>query len=127
MPEKEQDTTVQVSYEVWAALDRRKDRNETMDDVIRKLINNSPVPMGAMKGEFPEPFLDDVVPLADDETPEKKCSHYDSVSNEQCENEPTHKQDYRYDEDEDWSTWYYCDEHRPDTVAELANKRESDA
>jgi len=109
-------TTVQITTEVWGALDKRKGRNESFDDVIRKLIDQTPAGMGAIKTAEPEyePRFADPIPL--DETDET-CGKYDTVTGETCGERAAYKQPYVLgdgDPEEDAEdAFHLCEEHAP--------------
>jgi len=107
-------TTVQITTEVWAALDRRKGRNESFDDVIRKLIDQTPASMGAIKPVEPEhePRFADPVPVEDtDET----CVDYDVITGETCGEPADYKHPYVIGdgnpEENPEDELYLCEEH----------------
>lgn len=107
-------TTIEVSYDVWSALDKRKEKGGTFDSVIRRLINNSPVPMGNLKETDTPVERVDIQELETDEDAE--CHHYDVVSGERCGNTAAYVETIQYG-DGDPSEMYLCDEHAPDDVA----------
>jgi len=74
-------TTIEVSDDTWTQLDRRKQRGESFDDVIQKLLDVSPVEMG--DGPLPDVEYLDHEPAPDG----KQCENHDPVTAEQCENE----------------------------------------
>jgi len=75
----EDTTTIQISTETWADLDRRKGRGESFDDVIQKLLEASPVTFG--DGPLPDVEYVDHEPATDGE----QCVHHDAVTGEQCD------------------------------------------
>jgi predicted CopG family antitoxin len=106
-------TTIQVSYEVAAALDRRKSGDDTYDSVIRKLINNSPVSMGKLRE------ADQPIEVVGNERLENApggatCTHYDVVTGETCGEPAKWLQTIKYGDGEP-SELYLCDEHGPET------------
>ena len=107
-------TTIEVKTDVWAALDRRKNRGESFNDVVERLINASPAGVGELEGPHPDIETQDLEELSQGEVPNKGCAHFDVVSGEECTNDPEYKQKYRYSENEDWSHFYYCEEHAPE-------------
>jgi hypothetical protein len=114
MSDEQDTTTVEVKIDTWAALDRRKERGDTFDDVIRRLIDATPVGMGQLK-EVDQPLeYGDVQPLDADDDPEKSCAEYDIISGEACDKDVEYKQAWRYEDEEEWSWFYYCPEHTPE-------------
>ena len=104
-------TTIQTSVEVREALHKRKCADESLDDVIRKLINQTPAPMGAIKE--PEQPLEVVENEKLDDVPGgATCSHYDVVTGETCGCPAEWLQTVQYGESEP-SELYLCDEHGP--------------
>ncbi len=104
-------TTLQVTYDVWGALDRRKQDGETFDDVIRRLINQSPAGMGELKqGPTPDIEYGETVAVSDEDG---ACAHFDPIDG-QCEQPVAYKQQYRLEADSEWRTWCWCKEHAPD-------------
>lgn len=106
-------TTIQVTHEVAGALDRRKSGDaDTYDGVIRKFINNSPVPMGQLK-EAEQPI--EVVENEQLENPPggATCSHYDVIDGETCGQPAKWLQTVQYG-DSDPSELYLCETHGPD-------------
>jgi len=101
-------TTVEVTHEIWAALDKRKSRGDSFNDVIKKLINESPAPVGAIEED---PGLETVDITEVEDVPEdEECTHYDIITGETCGDDPTHRQTFRY-EDGDPQELYLCEEH----------------
>ena len=102
-------TTVQVTYEVSEALHKRKSGDDTLDDVIRKLINQTPAPMGAIKD------AEQPIEIVNNEQLESvpggaTCSHYDVVTGETCGSPAAWLQTLQYG-DSDPTELYFCDEH----------------
>lgn len=105
-------TTIQVSYAVAEALDKRKSGGDTYDGVIRRLINHSPVPMGQLReAEQPIEVVDNE--RLEDAPGGATCSHYDVISGETCGRPAGWLQTLRYGES-DPSELYLCSEHGPD-------------
>jgi len=108
-------TTIEVSTEVWAALDRRKERGGSFDDVVRRLIEATGVGVGDLAGPHPELEYGDVeeIPPGEDAG---QCATHDVITGGGCGNAPTVKQPYRFKDSgsDEWDVFYYCDEHRPD-------------
>jgi hypothetical protein len=102
-------TTVEVTHEIWAALDKRKERGESFNDVIHRLIDNTPAPVGAIK--------EDAAIQADDfeRAPDANegCYYFNAVSGEQCGEPAEWKQRVYYGEDDDGDEMYFCDDHGP--------------
>jgi len=120
MPEEPETTTVEVKMNTWAALDKLKERGDSFNDVIQRLLDNAAVDVNTLDGAQFEPIYDDVEPIPDGAAVTEGCAQVDPITGDPCDNDPTHKQDYRFESEDEWSTFYYCDEHRPDTVAEIA-------
>lgn len=107
-------TTIQITNEIWAALDRRKERGESFDDVIRRLIEATGVGVGAIKE--PQPGEPEIIggPVEDADADED-CMHYDVIDGETCGDGAVAKQEMRYGEgDDNPTTFYYCEEHAPE-------------
>jgi len=98
-------TTVEVTFEVWEALDKRKERGESFNDVITRLINATGIEVGAIKEDAaleasePEPV----------DTGEE-CCHYDTISGEICDDPAEYVQEVRYDGGEP-DELYLCEDH----------------
>lgn len=122
MSEQTGKTTVEVTYDVWAALDKRKDRGDSFNDVIKRLIDNSAVEMGQLKGVDQEIETKDVVEISAENAKDHSCAHADPVTGEMCDETPSYEQEYRHAGAEEWSTFYYCEEHKPDERPEVANE-----
>lgn len=106
-------TTIEIKTDLWAALDRRKERGESFDDVIRRLIEATPAGVGALEGphfdaEFEDPQLIDA-----GSNPDKGCAHYDVIAGQECGEPVEYKQRWRYEDKDEWKTFYYCEEHAP--------------
>lgn len=116
MPESDGTTTIEVKHETWAALDRRKDRGDSFDDVIQKLINTTPAKMGSLQvGEIDvENGCIEELTVQEREEVESGCSHYDVVTGDSCNKQIEFRQSYRYPEEDEWSYFYYCEEHAPE-------------
>lgn len=104
-------TTIQVTREVSEALHKRKSGSDTLDDVIRKLINCSPVPMGKLRD------AEQPIEVVDNEQLENPpggatCSHYDVVTGRTCGKTAEWLQTVQYGDSEP-SELYLCAEHGP--------------
>lgn len=110
----EETTTVQVTYETWAAMDKRKDAEETFDDFIQRLIDNTSMPMGALDNvaDTPTAITGEVSKIETSEV-DRGCAHFDAIEG-MCENEVAYKQEYRMQNTEAWDAWYWCEEHAPE-------------
>lgn len=115
MPEQEGTTTVEVKYDTWAALDRRKERGDSFDDVIRKLINASAVGVGEMNVGDQGIEASDVEKLSTEQLDglDEGCDHGDSITGEICGDDVEYRQRYRYNGEDEWSEFYYCEQHAP--------------
>lgn len=115
MPDEPQTTTVEIKTETWAALDRRKGRGDSFDEVIQRLIDATPVGFGELEGVDQPIEYGGIEELTADEIEETEegCAHYDMISGEQCGGEVNFRQQWRYEGEEEWSHFYYCSEHVP--------------
>ena len=111
----EQKTTIQVYTDTWAALDKRKGSDETFDQYIRRLINNTAMPIGTLEdvGEAPTVETGDVERV-DDVPVDKSCSEYDSIDGMCANDDLVVRQEWRFPNEDEWSYWYYCEEHAPE-------------
>jgi len=116
-------TTIEVSTEVWAALDRRKERGESFDDVVRNLIEATGTGIGELAGSYPELEYGEVEPIEGDVWG-KSCAHFDVIESETCGNKPTVKRPWNYEDEDEWDVFYFCDEHRPDEREEMVSDGE---
>lgn len=122
MSDEPRTTTVEVKMDTWAALDKRKERGDSFDDVIRKLIDSTPVGFGQLQ-EVDQPVETrnvEELTVAEREEVDEQCSHYDIITGETCDNQVEFCQEYRYGSDGEWSEMYYCSEHAPDPMPEKA-------
>jgi len=102
-------TTVEVTHKVWAALDKRKERGESFNDVITRLIDNTAAPVGAIKTDA-NIHADEFKPATDTD---ESCVYFDTIAGETCGNDAEWKQRAYYGEDDDGEVLYYCDDHGP--------------
>jgi len=120
MAEKTETTTIEVKTDVWAALDRRKGEGETFSQVVRRLINATPVGVGELQVDNPPEIEHGTVEELTEEQKtggiEKNCAHYDVIDGEDCPNELQYRQQWRYadSEDSEWRWWYWCEDHKPE-------------
>jgi len=117
MSDKPDKTTIEVTRAVWAALDKRKDEGESFNDLIIRLINQTPVKFGDLEvGDIPDIDLRDPKPLKNGGDINKEtCDGFDPVEGP-CDETPKYRQEYRFTEDGDWGVWYWCEEHAPEEV-----------
>lgn len=106
-------TTIQVTHEIWAALDRRKKRGESFDDVIRRLINATPVKVGDLEASVQDAIPEFETREVEDYDGDETCVNGDPIEGDVCGNPAVAKQDWRYPDDDEWSTWYYCEDCDP--------------
>lgn len=106
-------TTIEITNDVWTALDYRKDRGDSFNDVIIRLINNTTVPMGSIKEASPdeEPEWGEITHLGP--MPGELCAHYDIISGESCDVVPEYGQDVEQPNG-DPDTVHWCEEHVPE-------------
>jgi len=114
-------TTVQVKYNTYDALDKLKERGESFDDVIKRLIDNTAVGMDNLKryDDALIPNHGDIEPInksMNDDTKKRvelSCSHFNPVTGVLCDNEVKYMQRYEFEEN-DGGHFYYCEEHVPE-------------
>lgn len=110
----EETTTIQVTHDLWAALDKRKDSDETFDDYIRRLVDNTNMPMGTLENTAEAPTVETKpVKRIDDPQEDASCTHFDSIDG-LCENAVNYRQEYRPSYDDEFDVWYWCEEHAPE-------------
>ncbi|AGC34547.1 hypothetical protein HSTV1_2 [Haloarcula sinaiiensis tailed virus 1] len=111
MPET---TTIEVKYDTWRALDIRKDRGESFDDIIRRMVGELGPDVGEIKTDT-NINSTDFKPVGDEEAEGEECMQYDMVAGEVCGGPVQWKQQVSYGEEptESGDTMYYCDEHGP--------------
>lgn len=113
-PTDRRTTTVQITNEIWAALDRRKQKGESFDDVIRRLIEATGVGVAALAGPHPDVDMGDPEPLDDEKSIKETCVFHDPIDGT-CGDPAEYRQWWCYEESEEKRWFYYCDEHVPDT------------
>ena len=117
MPDEPRTTTVEVKMDTWAALDKRKERGDSFNDVIRKLIDATPVGFGELREaeqEIQHRNLEELT-ASEMEDVDEQCSHYDIISGEACGNDVEFRQEYKFASADEWDEFYYCEEHAPGT------------
>lgn len=112
MSEDTDTTTIEVSDEVWSGLDKRKERGESFDDVIRRLFGQADVPLGGIQ-------VDDAIEIVDVREAKNapagaSCSHYKPIEGEICGEPAEYIEVLRYDDGEE-QEFYFCEDH----VAEI--------
>jgi hypothetical protein len=106
-------TTIEVTHEIWAALDKRKDRGDSFNDVIQRLIDNSAVSFGDLQ-EIDQPVeYGDIEREWPDDVDENGCAETDIITGEPCGEDVVCRQEYRWKDEDEWSYFYYCEEHAP--------------
>jgi predicted CopG family antitoxin len=108
-------TTIEIKTQTWAVLDKRKERGDSFDDVIRRLVDATPVGYGEMKTDAAIEG-GEIEQLTDSEINEleEQCSHFDVIAGETCNESPVCRQKVFYGDDSDGDWFYYCDEHAPE-------------
>jgi len=104
-------TTIEVSHEVWAGLDKRKKRGESFDSVIRRVFEQTPAPIGSIKEDAGIEHVETVE--LDDPPSGATCSHYDVIAGETCGDKAVYLETMQYDGG-DPQELYLCEEHGPD-------------
>lgn len=101
-------TTVQVNYEIWEALEKRKEPGESFNGVIRRLINNTSAPVGSIKedGDIKHISTEELESVPSGAT----CSHYDTIAGEICGEKAAYLCKMRYGDGEP-QEFYYCETH----------------
>jgi len=77
MPEEPKTTTVEVKMNTWAALDKLKERGDSFNDVIQRLLDNAAVDVNTLDGAQFEPIYDDVEPIPDGAAVTEGCAQVD--------------------------------------------------
>ena len=117
MGDEPESTTVQVQYDTYGALDKLKERGESFDDVIKRLIDNTAVGMDGLNAYDTAPATDmgeiKSIDTASEPDADKSCAHIDAVSGELCDNDVAYWQPYSFGEGDDGDVFYYCEEHVP--------------
>jgi hypothetical protein len=104
----EDTTTIEVSHEVHRGLDIRKERGESFDDVIRRVFEQTPAPIGSIK---PDSGVETTEITELDGPPAgATCSDYDVIAGESCGKPATYLHTVQY-EGGDPQELYFCDEH----------------
>jgi hypothetical protein len=104
-------TTVQVTREVHRGLDIRKEPGETIDDVIRRLMAQTPAPLGSIKED--DGIEHHEWERADDAPFGASCSHYDVIAGEVCGDPAEWIQTVAYDGGDEQQL-YFCEAHGPE-------------
>jgi len=101
-------TTIEVSYEVWEGLDKRKQRGESFDDVIRRAFKQTPAPIGVIQEDQGIEHVEKVE--LDDSPAGATCSHYDVIAGETCGEQAVYLETMQYG-DGDKQEVYLCEQH----------------
>lgn len=115
----EEKTTIELKVDLWAALDKRKGGDESFDDYIRRLVDNTNMPMGTLQNTAEAPRVETgAVERAADPPKDAACAHFDPIDG-MCENAIEYSQEYRPSYDDEFDKWYWCEKHAPDEATEL--------
>ena len=109
-------TTVEVTHEVWAAMDKRKDEDQSFDDFIRELIDNTAVPMGNLENMDDAPTIEygEIERVEDPhEQREKGCAYFDPIEGS-CGESVVWRQEYTVHGETEPHYFYFCEDHKPD-------------
>lgn len=103
-------TTIEVKDDTWRALDIRKERGESFDDVIRRMVGEVGPDVGAIKTDANIRGSDfEHAPGTDED-----CVHYNIVAGETCGEPAEWRQVVFYGEDDDdGDVMHFCDDHGP--------------
>jgi len=102
-------TTIEVSHEVWAGLDKRKERGESFDDVIRRAFAQTPAPIGTIQEAEQDITVASTTEL-DNPPAGATCVEYDVIAGETCGESAKYLAEVQYG-DGDPQELYYCAEH----------------
>jgi len=101
--------TVTVYEETKQRLKQRGEMDDSYNDVITRLIDNTAAPVGAIKTDA-NIHADEFKPATDTD---ESCVYFDTIAGETCGNDAEWKQRAYYGEDDDGEVLYYCDDHGP--------------
>lgn len=106
----EDTTTVEIKHDTWRALDIRKERGESFDDIIRRMIGELGPGVGEIKTD-PNINATDYEHVPDCG---EACMHYDMVAGETCDEPAEWRQEVYYGDEDDGTVMYLCDDHGGD-------------
>jgi hypothetical protein len=103
----EDTTTIEVKHDTYRALDLRKEVGESFDSAIRRLIGQVGPGVGDIKEDTDIEGVETVE--LDDPPGGAKCSHYDMIAGETCDEPATHLHTMKYGDTE--NELYLCETH----------------
>lgn len=105
-------TTIQVSIETWAKLDRLKHRGDSFDDVIDRLLSIAPTAARQIaSGEAIAPGEERSWAHTERAAPGEACEMADPITGEVCGGDAVVRETHRYTEGLEF-TFAFCGEHR---------------
>lgn len=102
--------TIEIKSDTWVALNARRAAGESFDDVVRRLIDDSPHEMGTLESEPPDPMAEPT-PVITEEQLQKGCIVHRSQTDERCGRTPTHIDQLYVSHEDTYLSFPLCEAH----------------